>query len=449
MFLKPARALWGNLSELDLKKFFVLSLSLMFTIGPYWMLRGVREALFIDLVGINWQPLGKIVSFLFIIPIVLFYSKLVDFVKKEKLFFVVYPIYIAAFLAIAFFIAYPTHSIISFLYKIVPFLHKIPGNIVGWLSYVTIESFGALAPAMFWSFVASQVTTKSAKRGYGMIFAITQVGTILGSAFVAQYSETLGLSIVIMVATAFVAIVPFTIKSFLSIDKKEGKKSKPSQFFRTNKRKTGFFEGLRLLLMTPYLLGIFVITTAYEIIGTVLEFQMNVLAHKVYPTKEAFAAFYGQYGILTNSLTCLFALIGTSFFLRKFGLRICLLLFPIATGIIVFSVGLFPILPVILISMIILKGLNYSLNIPSKEILYIPTSRDIKFKTKGWIDAFGIRSVKASGAGINVFFSKLAPAQTLAFLTPIILVFTTLWLLVARFVSVKNHKLVKGKQIVK
>ena len=93
----------------------------MLTVGPYWMLRGMREALFIDLVGVRWQPWGKIVSFIFIIPLVLLYSKLVDLVKKEKLFFVIYPLYIIAFLSIAFFIDQPNHSMVSLVYKVLPF----------------------------------------------------------------------------------------------------------------------------------------------------------------------------------------------------------------------------------------------------------------------------------------------------------------------------------------
>jgi AAA family ATP:ADP antiporter len=321
----------------------------------------------------------------------------------------------------------------------------IPGKLIGWVSYVIFESFGALAPALFWSFVASYTTTSSAKKGYGMILSITQIGTISGTLFIANFSQKLGLPIIILVATFFIMLVPFVIRVFLSVNKVPVK-----SFIRTtNKPKTGFLEGLRLLLKQPYLLGIFIITTGYEVIGTFLEYQMSILAHKQYPTKEMFTAFYGRYGFFTNGLTLIFALVGTSFFLRKLGLRICLLLFPIATGIIIFNAKLFPILPVIFVSMVLLKGLSYALNNPSKEILYIPTSRDVKFKAKGWIDIFGVRSIKASGAGINAFFRKLAPAESIAYATPILLGVVSLWLVVARLTGVRHHELIEDKKIIK
>ena len=52
-------------------------------------------------------------------------------------------------------------------------------------------------------------------------------------------------------------------------------------------------------------------------------------------------------------------------------------------------------------AVIIIKGLNYALNVPSKEVLYIPTSKDVKFKAKGWIDAFGNRTTKLLGATVT------------------------------------------------
>ena len=51
--------------------------------------------------------------------------------------------------------------------------------------------------------------------------------------------------------------------------------------------------------------------------------------------------------------------------------------------------------------MMIIKGMSYSLNNPTKEILYQCTENNIKFKCKSWIDAFGQRSSKAVGSIIT------------------------------------------------
>lgn len=58
--------------------------------------------------------------------------------------------------------------------------------------------------------------------------------------------------------------------------------------------------------------------------------------------------------------------------------------------------------------MMVMKGMSYALNNPTKEILYQMTSTGIKFKCKSWIDTFGQRSAKAGGSLItNAFASNI------------------------------------------
>ena len=52
---------------------------------------------------------------------------------------------------------------------------------------------------------------------------------------------------------------------------------------------------------------------------------------------------------------------------------------------------------------VLLRALNYGLNHPAKEALFIPTTKAIKFKAKAWTDAFGSRASKASGSILNKF----------------------------------------------
>jgi AAA family ATP:ADP antiporter len=45
-------------------------------------------------------------------------------------------------------------------------------------------------------------------------------------------------------------------------------------------------------------------------------------------------------------------------------------------------------------------------------ILYIPTTKDVKFKAKSWIDMFGGRAAKSVGSMINAqFTTKQGPAD--------------------------------------
>lgn len=125
---------------------------------------------------------------------------------------------------------------------------------------------------------------------------------------------------------------------------------------------------------------------------------MKMLAKEQYPSTEAYTAFLASFGVAVNSLSFTIALLGTSYLLRRIGLRVCLLIFPCSVGLVLLCVFMVPTLSVVFFAQVCLKGLSYAINNPSKEMLYIPTGPDVKFKVKSWIDMFGGRSAKALGA---------------------------------------------------
>lgn len=55
-----------------------------------------------------------------------------------------------------------------------------PERVVGWLSFVAIESYGSLAVALFWAFTNATVDLEAAKASYGLVIAGAQIGAILG-----------------------------------------------------------------------------------------------------------------------------------------------------------------------------------------------------------------------------------------------------------------------------
>ncbi len=202
-----------------------------------------------------------------------------------------------------------------------------------------------------------------------------------------------------------------------------------------------------------------VVTTAYEIIGTIVEFQMGICATTVYPVNidggAAFAWFKGIQGLSTGILSLMFALFGTSILMRKFGLKFCIISYPVMIGITVIScfgfyitgASLYFLMWAFLIAVVLFKALSYTLNNPAKEVMYIPTSKDVKFKAKSWIDGFGGRTAKSTGAvvtgslGANlsnlIIFGTFASLGLVAF-----------WIFVAAYVGNKFNQLQKENKII-
>lgn len=431
MFSTIARALWGDLSAQEFKRFGMLSGIFLFIIGSYWLMRPLKDALFMDIVGPFSIPTAKILSFFFIATLILGYSKLVDLVEKHKLIYIICGAYAVMFLIFGYLLAHPTIGLAN---KVAS-----PDRILGWAIYLGIESFGSIVVALFWSFVASTTETASAKRGYGLIIAGAQIGSIAGPTL-ATYAEQIGLiQLVFMVAVGIVIAPMLTVLFVRAFPAVQVDKA-------TEKKPTGMIEGLRLLFSKPYLMGILGVATLYEIVGTILDFQMKVVAKTTYGSAEKVAQFLGLFGQSANTLSLVFALIGTSFVIRRFGLTFCLVMFPLAVATVVLYVWYAPSLWALFGAMVAIKGLSYALNNPCKEIMYIPTSKDVKFKAKGWIDGFGGRSAKATGSGINGIFSDAA--SLLFYGSLISLGIIGFWIIIALYVGRKNDELTKSGAII-
>ena len=97
------RTLWGDLSTEELKKFSMLSCIITLILGNYWMLRVLKNPLFNDLVGMEYQPYAKMASIFVVAFIILIYSKLVDLFDKKTLFDIICTFYGAVFFFICFF----------------------------------------------------------------------------------------------------------------------------------------------------------------------------------------------------------------------------------------------------------------------------------------------------------------------------------------------------------
>lgn len=448
----------------ELKKFSLLSLTFFLIIGSYWLVRLLKNTLFYKIAfpeSLGWlpgqgrlfQPVAKFWSPFVVFALIIIYSKLIDIFKKHKLFYIICSVYVVIFGGI-------TMALVARNMYGNEILGKHLLATLGWVSYFAIESFGSLIAALFWSFTNSICTSESARSGYPLIIAGAQMGAIGGSALI-FCAHLFGISQLFGLATFTVSMVMVVIYYFMKTvpaSQMVGNK----QATATEKRKEGFLEGftvgIKLLFTRPYIFGILIVSTLYEVISQVIEYQMQSQAD-VFPQfsgEIGFAQFQGLYGIASNILSFLMALLGTSYLIKRFGLRFGLLFFPTVLGIaftLLFVYYTFgspdaaQLLAATFVVMMIAKGLGYAVNNPVKEMMYIPTSKDVKFKSKGFIDVFGGRMAKLGGAQItNTWKSNMHHLMVYGTIASFGL--TAIWVIAALYVGRKNAQLIKNDTII-
>ena len=470
MFSSIIQTFWPSINKEEVKKFSLLSLTLLCLIGSYWIMRLVKDVIMFKIAfpeslgwaanqGSIYQPIAKMWSVGVIFLVVGIYNILVSKYKKNQLFYIVCGFYGTLFSILA--------AVLILRAKFGEvYLGWLPLAIVGWMSYFAIESFGSICIPLFWSFTISTTSTESAKSGFPMIIAGAQIGAIGGS-LLTVYNHLLGgvwplivlsvfmISMVPVIINYFIKVIPAHLqvssKAIAAEEKKEEVAEKKEGIFKA------FYEGIKLLFTRSYLIGVLGISTLYEIVGTIIDYQMKAAGSFFYPTEQEMATFVGWFGVATNGLAFVMALLGTSYMIKKMGLRFCLLFYPVtlALSIVAFLISFkfgalnqFQILAAIFSVNVLCKGLSYAVNNPSKEMMYIPTSKEVKYKAKSWIETFGSRGSKAIGGSISKTLVKGGLDAVMVKGNFIGLSIIGLWTFAAFFVGNKNAKLIRDNKII-
>lgn len=436
-----------------------LSSTLFFVVGGYWLLRSLKDPIMAGISGVEYIPQAKIASLFVVLILVVVYNKLLDMMPKHHLFYLMGGVYGVMFTIMGFMLMHPTMGL--------PNTEPSPTRLLGWISYCTIESFGSMVVQAYWALVNASVDVHFAKRNFGYIIAGAQIGSILGPTIATQ-ADTLGVPTLYLGGAAcmfcIVGVMYLYIGKYgipdeedakaeasrareakqvteaeeshgLKVAKKEGGGGGGDS--KDKKEKGGMWEGFFLLYQHDFVKGIFFISSLFMVNVTVIDYMMKLLAkeryEEMYPgdpqaATRAFASFMGYFGQTTNSISFLFSLFGTGVVIKELGFTKTLIAFPtllLACTVVLWTM---PTIWCVFVVMMVIKGMSYALNNPTKEILYQATSSSIKFKCKSWIDTFGQRSAKAAGSVItNQFASSLVDLNNYGTLVGVVLATFLIW----------------------
>ena len=392
------RQWFGDFTKEELKKYVLLGIIFALIIGIYWTLRPLKDALFQDMVGATWQPRAKWLSLLVMAVLVPTYSWLVGKLKRQTLFYLLSGIYGTLALVFAGFMFSKTFGLE---------LPADPSRILGWAWYVYVESFGSLIVALFWAFAADISTDESAKRGFSLIVMIGQLGGIAGPGILTKIPKWFSISNAypVLICGGLIFLIIPLIRYFIStmprheLESFHGKNEKEVE--KDEAHEPGFFEGLKLLVSQPYLLGIFAVVTFYEIIVTVFDYYFKTWVDAQILDKALKSAYLGDYALYANLATFLCLLFGISNITRRLGVTVSLGIVPLVVAAATLIFRNYTTMTSLFWLMVGAKGINYALNGPALKQLYVPTTKDTRYKAQAWIESFGSRGAKAAGSGLN------------------------------------------------
>lgn len=322
------------------------------------------------------------------------------------------------------------------------------GASIGIPFYLWIGVFNMVAPAQFWAFANDLYSTERGKRLFPLIGVGASLGAVFGSGITSIVFGNIGPYRLMLIAAAGL-VVPVVLT--ILVDRREKATSRDMPAAQAE-QPIGGAGGFQLVFRQRYLLLIALLVLLFSLVNTLGGFILNAMITETAAAQVASGAAGGlderaligtMAGRIQTSVNVL------SFFLQAFvvsrifkyaGVRAALFILPIIALGGYSAIFLLPIIGVVSWVKILENSTDYSIQNTTRHALFLPTSREAKYKAKQAIDSFFVRAGDLLQA--VVVFGGTALALGVHQFALINILFVALWLVVAVAIAREHKKIV-------
>jgi AAA family ATP:ADP antiporter len=323
--------------------------------------------------------------------------------------------------------------------------------------FIWVGIYNLMIVAQFWSFANDVYTVEQGKRLFAIVAVGASLGAIAGSAVAKPLIERFGLYPLMAIAAGMLVLC-MVITNLVhgrekAVESGVAAKDATDEAARESGREEHDANsaikgknGFSLVLADKYLLLIaalmlllnLVNTTGEYILGETLTHIGEGLVARGQLTHEDLGkwvgAFYGGYFTWVNIISAVLQAFFVSRIIKWFGVRVGLLLMPIVSLAAYATLAFIPVLGIIRTAKIAENSLDYSVNNTARQSLFLPTTREAKYKAKQAVDTFFVRLGDVLSAGL-VFAGTTWLAFRPQHFAMVNAVFVVLWLVVAIFLG--------------
>jgi AAA family ATP:ADP antiporter len=258
----------------------------------------------------------------------------------------------------------------------------------GWLYpvfYVWVKVFGVLAPAQVWTLANYVLTTREAKRVFGLIGGGAISGWIFAGFFCRTIAKLFGTESLLLGMAFFLLLCGVLIVLIWRSGRvRLGEEQEAAHAVQGGPGSLA--ESMRLVFASPYLRAIAGVICLSNLVTNLTMWQFRAIAQQALVHKDALAVFFGNFNLYAGVASLVFQLLLTTRLLRRFGIGKALFVLPLA--VLAGSLGLLVVGT--LAAVVALKGtdqvLRYSVDKSTAELLYLPLPARLKIQVKWFID---------------------------------------------------------------
>ncbi len=264
--------------------------------------------------------------------------------------------------------------------------------------FIWSSVFNLFIVSVFWSFMADLFSDEQAKRLFGFVAAGGTAGALTGPVLTATLAIPLGPTNLLLISAAGLAWAVLCINrlSAWSGSLKSADKIVPDPGRVANENESGLaggpLAGLRMILTSPYLLGICLLILLFTTFSTFLYFQQAQIIRDSFTDPAQRTTVFAAIDFATNALTIIIQVFLTGRIVKSFGMPWTLALIPLLLAGGFLLLALAPLLTVLICVQVLRRAGNYAIMKPAREMLFVVLDQAQKYKAKNVIDTVVYRS---------------------------------------------------------
>lgn len=266
--------------------------------------------------------------------------------------------------------------------------------------YIFVDILAVILVEQFWSLTDSIYSTEEGKRWYGLVGTGGLLGGVAGggaAALVINYTPLQTYDL-LLIAAAIIGLI-FALTWLM------GRMQLYSDVMEVSKPRK-IKHRWQVLTKSRYLILIAAALMVAQLVSPMVEYQFMRIIEGNYPEREARTAILSLFFSVLSAISIGINLLITPFILRYLGVLAGLMVQPIALATSTYGFVIDPSLYPAATMKISDRGLSYSINRASKELLYIPIDPITIYESKAWIDMFGYRIFKVTGATLILLLTQ-------------------------------------------
>lgn len=270
--------------------------------------------------------------------------------------------------------------------------------------FIWASVFNLFVVSVFWSFMTDIYSNTQARRLFGFIAAGGTVGALTGPTIAALLAQPLGNQNLLLISGLFLFLAVVCISKLsawaVSSQSVNNTVTQKTEGQSEEAISGGIWDGILLVIRSPYLLGICLLMLLFTTLATFIYFMQAQIIRDAFVDSAQRTAVFASIDLAVNGLTLIIQVLLTSRLIKWFGLAAVLAVIPILLAIGFGVLGLAPVLGVLLVVQVIRRAGNYAIMRPAREMLYVVLSRQEKYKAKNFIDTVVYRAGDAISAWV-------------------------------------------------